>query len=106
VLVDSALADIPSEEVCRRLKADPRTGEVPIVVVDSYLSRPEGWQRLDENSGDGSRSPATRKQVLDRIHALLAGGQFHLFSGATENANDGSVCDKGLTPASSMQFDG
>ena len=68
VLMDSALADIPSDEVCRRLKADPRIGDTPIVVVGSYLSRLKDWQAPDENPGESSTSPATRTQALDRIH--------------------------------------
>jgi CheY-like chemotaxis protein len=106
VLMDSALKDISSDEVCRRLKADRRMGDTPIIVVGSYLSRLKSWQTSEENSGDDANSPATREQALDRIHCLLSSGQFHLFSEPPENAHDCPECIKRLTPQTSMQFDG
>jgi CheY-like chemotaxis protein len=106
VLMDSALADIPSDEVCRRLKADSRVGDTPISGVGSYLSRLKNCQRSEENSSEDANNPATREQALDRIHDLFSGGQFHLFSESPENARDCRVCNKRLTPEASMQFDG
>jgi CheY-like chemotaxis protein len=88
ILMDSALADISSDEVCRRLKADPRTGATPIVVMGSYLNRLKKWPSAEENSTDSSASPATRTQALDRIRTLLTGGQYHLFSDSLEDAQD------------------
>src|SRR5579862_8516829 len=98
VLMDSGLADISSEEVCRRLKADRRVAATPIIVVGSYLSRLKHRQGPEENPSDNPNSPATREQALDRIHDLFSGGQFHLFSGSRENAADCPVCDKRSTP--------
>jgi CheY-like chemotaxis protein len=106
VLMDSALQDISSDEVCRRLRADRRIGDTPIIVVGSYLSRLKNWQSSDENPGDGANNPATREQALDRIQDLLSGGQFHLFGESPENAHDCPVCTRRLTPEASMQFDG
>ncbi|HEY4839428.1 MAG TPA: response regulator [Candidatus Acidoferrales bacterium] len=106
VLMDSGLADISSDEVCRRLKADRRAGDTPIIVVGSYLSRLKNWQTLEENPSDSPNNPATREQALDRIHGLLSSGQFHLFSESPENAHDCPECSKRLTPPVSMQFDG
>jgi CheY-like chemotaxis protein len=105
VLMDSGLADISSDEVCRRLKADRRVGDTPIIVVGSYLSRLKNWHASDENPGGDANSPATREQALDRIHDLFSGGQFHLFSESPENAADCPVCDKRPTPVDSLQFD-
>jgi CheY-like chemotaxis protein len=106
VLMDSSLVDIPSEEVCRRLKADPRVGDTPIIVVGSYLSRLKPWDKSEEYSGESSASPATRTQALDRIHTLLSGGQFHLFSESQENVDDCPVCSRPPTPEGSAQCDG
>jgi CheY-like chemotaxis protein len=80
VLVDSELADISTDEMCRRLKADPQIGNTPIVIVGSYLSRLKQGQLSEENSGDCSTGPATRTQALDRIHNLLESRQFNLFN--------------------------
>jgi CheY-like chemotaxis protein len=106
VLMDSGLADISSDEVCRRLKADRRVGDTPIIVVGSYLSRLKNWQASEENFGDDANSPATREQALDRIHGLLSSGQFHLFGESPEKAHDCPECNKRLTPADLMQLDG
>lgn len=105
VLMDSALADISSDEVCRRLKADPRTGGTPIVVVGSYLNRLKKWQNPDVNSGDSSTSPATRTQALDRIRTLLAGGQFNLFSEVQGNGEDRAECNTRRELESAMELE-
>jgi len=98
VLMDSSLADIPSDEVFRRLKADPRIGDTPIVVVGSYLSRLRNFPSSEENQIQNSTSPATRKEALDRIRAFLSSGQFHLFGESAEHALDCPVCNKRQTP--------
>ena len=84
VLMDSVLIDISSDEVCRRMKADPLIGDTPIVVVDS----------------------TTRDEVLDRIHALLAGGQFHLFDELSEEVYGCPICCKRPNGTGSIEFDG
>jgi CheY-like chemotaxis protein len=106
VLMDSTLADISSDEVCRRLKADPRTGGTPVVVVGSYLNRLKKWQPIDENPGDSSTSPTTRTEALDRIRTLLGSGQFNLFSQLPEDAEGRPECNARPDMDSSMQFDG
>ena len=106
VLMDSSLADIPSDEVYRRLKADPRIGETPIVVVGSYLSRLRKEPASEENNGQSSASPATRTEALDRIKMWFSAGQFHLFGESPENADDCPECNRRVTPSDSAQFDG
>ena len=106
VLMDSALPDIPSDEVCRRLKADPRTVDTPIVVVGSNESRGHVWHARTVKPGARSTYPATRTQALHRIHDILAGGQFHLFSDSPEKAHDCPECSRRLSAGDSMEFDG
>jgi CheY-like chemotaxis protein len=106
VLVDSELADISTDEMCRRLKANPQIGSTPIVIVGSYLSRLKQSHAGEENSGDCSTGPATRTQALDRIHNLLESRQFDLFSESPVRAHVSTERNKGQTPTSSMRFDG
>lgn len=106
VLMDSALTDFSSDEVCRRLKADPQSGDTPIIVMSSHLNRLKRWVPSDENPGDSSSSRATRTQVLDRIHALLSGGQFNLFNEMPGNVEDRGECNARRDVDSAMQFNG
>jgi CheY-like chemotaxis protein len=106
VLMDSSLPDISSHEMCRRLKADPKNGGTPIIVVGSHLSRLKHWHAPHENPGDCSTSPATRTEALDRINTLFSGGQFHLFSESPENANDCPECNQRATTSDSAQLNG
>jgi len=104
VLMDAGLADIPSDEVCRRLKADPRIGATPIVVVRSHLSKVKTWQRRDEKPGDSSSNPATRTQALNLIQDLFRNEQFDLFSEKAEQARSGPECS--YLAGASPRFDG
>jgi len=106
VLIDSILADIPSDEVSRQLKANPQIGDTPIVIVLSHLSKLKVSQRGDECSVGSASNPVTRTQALDRIHSLLTFGQFHLFSESPERVHDCPECNKRFTQSSSAECNG
>jgi CheY-like chemotaxis protein len=106
VVMESALADISSDELCRRLRADPRRGDTPIVMVGSYLDRLKLCREHEQITGGSSTNSATRTQTLDRIHKLLAGGQFCLFDESPEELVGGPGSNRLRIEIDSIYFDG
>jgi CheY-like chemotaxis protein len=72
VLLDLHLPDIPGEEVLRRLRADPRTAAVPVVVVSADAT-PKSVDRLLAAGADAYLpKPLNVRRFLETMEALLA----------------------------------
>jgi signal transduction histidine kinase/CheY-like chemotaxis protein len=67
VLLDLHLPDMPGEEVLRRLRSDPRTAEIPVVVL-SADARPSLIKRL---LASGARAFLTKPLDVAELLALL-----------------------------------
>jgi CheY-like chemotaxis protein len=70
VLLDLHLPDIPGDEVLRRLRADPRTAAIPVVVVSADAT-PSSVERLRQSGAD-----AYLTKPLDVDEFLRVVGQF------------------------------
>jgi signal transduction histidine kinase/CheY-like chemotaxis protein len=67
ILLDLHLPDMPGEEVLRRLRNDPRTAEIPVVIL-SADARPSLIKRL---LGAGARAFLTKPLDVAELLALL-----------------------------------
>jgi CheY-like chemotaxis protein len=67
VLLDLHLPDVDGEEVLRRLQADPRTADVPVVVVSADVT-PEHIQRL---LAAGAREYLTKPLDVAQFRAVV-----------------------------------
>jgi PAS domain S-box-containing protein len=67
VLLDLHLPDIPGEEVLRRLRADPRTSSIPVVVISADATR----DSLDRLRQAGADAYLTKPLDLDEFLATL-----------------------------------
>jgi PAS domain S-box-containing protein len=73
ILLDLHLPDVPGEEVLRRLRAEPRTAAVPIVVVSADAT-PKSIERLLGMGADAYLTkPLNVKLFLSTLERLLAG---------------------------------
>jgi two-component system, OmpR family, phosphate regulon response regulator PhoB len=71
VLLDLMLPDISGKEVCRRLRADPRTAAVPVVMLTARgeeLDRVEGFE---VGADDYVTKPFSPRELVLRIKAIL-----------------------------------
>ena len=71
VLLDLMLPDISGKEVCRRLRADPRTRGVPVVMLTARgeeLDRVEGFE---VGADDYVTKPFSPRELVLRIKAIL-----------------------------------
>ncbi|HEX6369392.1 MAG TPA: PAS domain S-box protein [Longimicrobium sp.] len=67
VLLDLHLPDISGEEVLRRLRADPRTETIPVVIISADATR----DSLDRLRGAGADAYLTKPLDLDEFLATL-----------------------------------
>lgn len=72
VILDMRLPDIPGYEVCRRIKEDPLTRDIPVLQVSAYVGE-QGKAASREAGADGFLAHPLEPEVLvDVVNSLLA----------------------------------
>lgn len=71
VLLDVNLPDGPGWEVCARLKADPRTRAIPVVILTALDSSKDRWRGLEAGADDYLAKPFQPQELLIRVRSLL-----------------------------------
>ena len=74
ILVDLGLPDMPGESVIERLKADPRTMRIPIVVQTAFESDERTNQALDAGADEVLVKPINLKIITELLHRYLSDG--------------------------------
>jgi twitching motility two-component system response regulator PilG len=74
ILLDIAMPKIDGYEVCRRVKADPRTGHVPVVMLsgkDAFFDKVKGRVAgASEYLTKPFETPAVLAAVANACHAV------------------------------------
>jgi DNA-binding response OmpR family regulator len=81
VLLDLMLPGIDGLEVCRRLRAEPRTAHVPIVMLTAKGEEADAVIGLSQGADDYVRKPFGIKELVARIATRLRAAEL---SGAVE----------------------
>jgi len=71
IVLDLGLPDIDGEEVCRRIRSGPGTGNVPILMLTARTEVEDRVRGLDSGADDYLSKPFERAEILARIRALL-----------------------------------
>lgn len=71
ILMDLSLPDIDGLEATRRLKADPRTSRVPIIMLTAHAMLGDRQQALAAGSDDYDIKPVEIERLLGKMRALL-----------------------------------
>lgn len=71
VLLDWMLPDQPGTEFARRLRNDPRTRELPIIMLTARAEEMDKLQGFDAGADDYVTKPFSPRELLARVRALL-----------------------------------
>jgi len=71
ILVDIAMPKINGYEVCKRLKANQDTRDIPIIVMTASIGRELERKYLDLGAEEVIRKPYDSKELVAKINALL-----------------------------------
>ena len=70
ILMDIMMPKLNGVEACRRLKNDPRTEHIPIVLVTALNEREDRLRGLGAGADDFLTKPVNDLQLLSRVRAL------------------------------------
>jgi two-component system phosphate regulon response regulator PhoB len=71
VLLDLMLPDISGKEVCRRLRADPKTRDVPVVMLTARGEEHDRVEGFEVGADDYVTKPFSPRELVLRIKAVL-----------------------------------
>ncbi len=71
VLLDVVMPDIDGYEVCKRLKADPATCDIPVIFVTSHTDEAQEAHGLDVGAVDFISKPFSTKIVRARVNTHI-----------------------------------
>ncbi|MCB1388989.1 MAG: diguanylate cyclase [Rhodobacteraceae bacterium] len=71
ILLDMVLPDISGIEVCRRLRADPATVHIPVVIITASSDRKSRLSALEAGADEFLTKPLNEVILLARIRSLL-----------------------------------
>jgi two-component system phosphate regulon response regulator PhoB len=77
VLLDLMLPDISGKEVCRRLRADPATKNVPIVMLTARGEEADRIEGFEVGADDYVTKPFSPRELVLRLKAILRRGATH-----------------------------
>lgn len=75
VLLDVMMPKLDGYEVCRRIKADPKTRFLPVVMVTSLDEVDDKVKGLEAGTDDFLSKPFNRAELIARVRSLLRLGQ-------------------------------
>ncbi|WP_114390467.1 PleD family two-component system response regulator [Notoacmeibacter marinus] len=71
VLLDIMMPDMDGYEVCRRLKAEPDTAHIPVVMVTALDQQSDRVRGLQAGADDFLTKPVDTMQLLTRVKSLV-----------------------------------
>lgn len=71
ILLDIMLPDEDGYRIMRKLRSDPRTRRIPVIMVTAKATEMDMVKGLDDGADDYIRKPFSVMELLSRIRALL-----------------------------------
>lgn len=71
IMADDNLPGLTGREMCKRLRQDPSTKHIPIIVMSGFSSEERRAEALDAGADDFIVKPYSSTELLARVRALL-----------------------------------
>jgi len=71
IILDVLMPDMSGLEVCRRLKADPDTADIPVLLVTALRDRASKMAGLEAGADDFLTKPVDEVTLLARVRSLI-----------------------------------
>lgn len=71
ILLDIMMPKMSGFEVCRKLKSDPETRDIPIIMVTALNELSDIERGVDSGTDDFISKPVNRLELLTRVKSLL-----------------------------------
>jgi CheY-like chemotaxis protein len=71
VLLDVMMPKMSGFEVCRRLKSDPQTSDIPVIMVTALNEFGDIERGIDSGTDDFVSKPVNRLELLTRVRTML-----------------------------------
>jgi len=71
ILLDVMMPKMSGFEVCRRIKNDPKTSDIPVIMVTALNEFGDIERALDSGTDDFLSKPVNRLELLTRIKTML-----------------------------------
>lgn len=108
VLLDVMMPGIDGFEVCRRIRADPRLAEVPVVIVTALDDQASRLAGIEAGADDFVSKPFERAELRARVHTITRLNRYRRlheqraqFQWIVDQADDGYVL---VDDADAIQF--
>jgi len=71
ILLDVMMPKISGFEVCKRIKNDPKTGDIPVIMVTALNEYGDIERAIDSGTDDFLSKPVNKLELLTRVKTML-----------------------------------
>jgi two-component system alkaline phosphatase synthesis response regulator PhoP len=94
VLLDVMMPKMSGFEVCRRLKSDPETRGIPVIMVTALDEMGDHERAVDSGTDEFLTKPVNRAELVDRVTSLLRLHHLHRKRRLEEGRAASEGCDE------------